>query len=335
MSQSEKGKPPAIGLDIGTSRIVAARQADRDFQYEIQLNAFVTIPYSKITENVLKKERIPHSVAGDQIIVHGNESERFADLLNTEIRRPMTRGVLNPDEPDSLRLIREITTSIAGNGAQKGQRLCFTVPAAPLGAEENLTYHEATLRQILTEQGFDAKSINEGLAVVYAELDSSNYTGIGISCGGGLCNVCLAYLSVPALSFSIPKAGDFIDASAASVTGERANRIRLIKEQSFHLNGFFAEKVQQVLGVYYDDMIQSLVNGLKDAFRSARSMPKLPRPIPLVLSGGSTLPKGFRDRFEKILRESDFPIPLSEIRLAADPMTATAKGALVAALSEM
>ena len=34
---------------------------------------------------------------------------------------------------------------------------------------------------------------------------------------GGLCNVCLAYLSVPVMSFSIPKAGDYIDSSASLV----------------------------------------------------------------------------------------------------------------------
>jgi hypothetical protein len=245
----------------------------------------------------------------------------------------MTRGVLNPDEPDSIRLIREITASLAGKAA-KGAKLCFSVPAAPLGAPENLTYHEATIRQVVTDLGYEAKNINEGLAVVYAELESSNYTGIGISCGGGLCNVCLSYLSVPVISFSLPKAGDFIDSSAASVTGERANRMRILKEQSFHINGHFTDKLQQVLNVYYDDMIQSLVDGLRSAFQNARNVPKLSKPIPLVLSGGTAMPKGFRDRFEKILREAEFPIELSEIRMAAEPLTTTAKGALVAALCD-
>jgi hypothetical protein len=46
------------------------------------------------------------------------------------------------------------------------------------------------------------------------------------------------------------------------------------------------------------------------------------------------MPKGFRDRFEKVLRESAFPIEVSEIRLAKDPLTTTARGALLAALSE-
>lgn len=333
MSRTEATNNETIGLDIGTSRIVTARQTNNEIQYDTQLNAFVAIPYSKLTENVLKKEGVYYAVDGEELLVHGNESERFADLLNKDIRRTMSRGVLNPDEPESVKLIRQITQSLIGK-AEKGQKVYYTVPAAPLGAEENLTYHEVTLRQILSDLGYQATSVNEGLAVVYSELESSNYTGIGISCGGGLCNVCFSYLSVPVLSFSVPKAGDFIDASSASVTGERPNRIRILKEQSFFINGHFESKLHQVLGVYYDDMIDTLVKALRTAFQSAHNLPKLARPIPLVLSGGSSMPKGFRERFEKVLRSSAFPIELAEIRTASDPLTATAKGALIAALSE-
>ncbi len=333
MKQTEMNSA-AVGLDVGTSRIVAARRAGDQYEFETQLNAFVTIPFSKITESVLTKESVPHRVEGRDIVVHGNESERFADLLQMETRRPMTRGILNPGESESLSIIRQIVETVAGQAEGRGRKLCFSVPAAPLGADDNLTYHEATLRQIVSELGYEARSINEGLAVIYSELESTNFTGIGVSCGGGLCNVCLAYLSVPVLSFSIPKAGDFIDTSAAAVTGELATRIRIVKEASFHLNGRYADKIHQVLGVYYDDMIKGIVGGLKDTFAVARNRPKLGRPIPLVLSGGSALPEGFRGRFEAILKESDFPLAISEVRLAENPLCATAKGALVAALSE-
>jgi hypothetical protein len=183
--------------------------------------------------------------------------------------------------------------------------------------------------------GYDAHPISEGLAVVYGELESSNYTGIGISCGGGLCNVCLAYLSVPVFSFSIPKAGDFIDASASQLRGEPATRIRTIKEESFHFNGHFVNKIHQALSSYYDDVIQALVAALKDQFASVQNMPKLNRPIPLVLSGGSVMPPGFRDRFEKSLRETELPVAIAEVRMASNPLVSTARGALVAALSEL
>lgn len=332
MSQTKLNHVPAIGLDVGTSRIVTARRVETEYQYQTQLNAFVNLPYSKLTEGVLKKENVPYSVFGGDIVVHGNESERFAGLLGVEVRRPMAKGVLNPGEPESLPRIRKIIEDLLGPG--NGQKLCFSVPAAVAGAVDGITYHEASLRQILTEAGYDVRSVNEGLAVIYSELESSSYTGIGISCGGGLCNVCLAYMSVPVLSFSLPRGGDFIDASAAGATGDLINRIRMTKEEAFHFNGYFSDQALQALSVYYDDLIQSLVTAMKEAFTGARSLAKLSRPIPIVLSGGTTLPQGFRDRFEIALRGCDFPIEVAEVRMAANPLESTARGALLAALSE-
>jgi hypothetical protein len=334
MKHEKMRNSPAIGLDLGTSRIVTASGKEAPFEFQSQLNAFVSIPFSKMTEGALRKESIPFATRNSHIFVHGNTSEKFADLLGVEPRRPMTGGILNPSEAESLLVIQKIVELLIGSG-KESQPLCFSVPAPLIGAEENLTYHESSVRQMLSELGYGVKSINEGLAVIYGEMESSNYTGIGISCGGGLCNVCLAYLSVPVLSFSIRKAGDFIDASAASATGDLATRVRIAKESSFHFNGASPDKTQQALSVYYDDMMRTLVAGMQEAFASARTLRKFDRPIPLVLSGGTALPSGFAPRFESILKSSEFPIPLAEVRLAEDPLHTTAKGALVAALSEM
>src|SRR4029077_1232873 len=269
------------------------------------------------------------------ITVYGDESERFANLFHKETRRPMLRGVLNPDETGSLMLVREIVRLVTGREQGDGQKLCFSVPAAPMGADAEVNAHETALKEMLSRLGYDARGISEGLAVVYGEMENSNYTGIGVSCGGGLCNVCLAYLSVPVFSFSIPKAGDYIDSSVAKLRGEPATRIRTIKEESFHFNGHFANKIYDSLAIFYEDMMQALVAALKDTFASVQNMPKLSRPIPLVLSGGSAMAPGFRDRFEKILRDTELPVAISEVRLAPSPMHSTARGALVAALSDM
>ncbi|HYZ82842.1 MAG TPA: hypothetical protein VE621_00485 [Bryobacteraceae bacterium] len=334
MSQATANNGNAVGLDVGTSRIVTARRADDDFRYQTELNAFVSIPYSKMAEQTLRKERVLHSVQSGEIVVQGTESERFADLLGVEMRRTMSRGVLNSDEPESLEQIRQILEAMIGPAKAKGQKLCFSVPAEPVGSTDTVGYHETSIRQILTDLGYNVRSIHEGLAVAYSELEASNYTGIGVSCGGGLCNVSLCYMSVPVLSFSIPRGGDYIDTNAATATGELINRIRITKEDSFHFNGYYADKTLQALNVYYDEVIQSLVAAMRDAFESSKSLPKLKRPIPMVLSGGTVMPRGFRDRFEKAVKESSFPIAVSEIRLAANPLESTAKGALIAAMTE-
>lgn len=322
-----------IGLDVGTSRLVSARKAGAGFEFQSQLNAFVAIPYSRMTEIALEREKVPFSAEGDSIIVHGNESARFADFLQIEARRPMTAGFLNPAENDGGARLRRLIGSLLPED-QRGGRVYFTVPAPPIGSAEALTYHEATVRQVLTSLGYRATPLNEGLAVVYAELESSNFSGIGISFGGGLVNVTLAYLSVPVLSFSIPKAGDYIDRSTATVTGELATRVRLAKEESLHLNGTPADKLQQVLTVYYDDMIKSVVTGLRDAFASTRNVPRISQKVPVVIAGGTASPSGFRVRFEKAILEAGLPIGISEVRLSEAPLNATAKGALVAALAD-
>lgn len=338
--KKENNTSMMLGLDVGTSRIVAARRSGEETETSSQLNAFVNVPYAPMTEKALKREEIPFERRGAEILVHGNEAPRFADLLNIEARRPMTLGVLNSGEREGLAVVRKIVSTLVGE-LPKGDtrpRIAYSVPAVPLSGgavtEEGLTYHEATLKGLLEDMGFETRSITEGLAVIYSELEDTNYTGIGISCGGGLCNVSLAYLSMPAINFSIPKAGDFIDSSTAAVTGDLATRVRLTKEEAFHFNGNFSDKLLQAVSVYYDDMINSLIAAMKEAFSNSRRMPKLSRPIPIVLSGGTATPKGFRERFERALTATEFPLAVSEIRMASDPLSATARGALISVLAE-
>jgi len=332
MSKMEQDYTQPLGLDVGTSRIVAARSNDKRYEYEAQLNAFLTIPYSKLAESLLQKENVFHEVHGPEILVAGNDAQKFAEVFHVETRRPMQNGVLNPKEPHSLAVVQSIITKLVGKAAVEEQKIYFSVPAPTDGVAGSLAYHEASIRQILTGLGYQATPIDEGLAVVFGELGGSNYTGIGISCGSGLCNVCLSVLSVPVISFSVPKAGDFIDSQAALATGDMATRIRVQKEQSFHLNGMGSDRVKNALTVYYEEMIGNLVDALRDHIATAQRLPKLDQAIPMVLSGGTAAPKGFLDHFGKALREHDFPVRLSELRISADPLNSTARGALMAAL---
>jgi len=333
MNNSEQTTNGPLGLDVGTSRIVAARREDKKYRFDAQLNAFITLPYSRLTESLLQKEDVFHEVEGDEIVVAGNDAQKFAEVFHVETRRPMYRGVLNPQEPHSLAVVRRIITKLLGRAGNEDNTAFFSVPAPVDNEEEGLAYHEASIRQILTSLGYNASPIEEGLAVVFGELAASNYSGFGISCGSGLCNVCLAELSVPVISFSIAKAGDFIDTHAAAVTGERATRMRIQKEQSFQMNSMEGDRVHNALTVYHEDVIRTLTNSLRSKIASAQRLPKLNRPVPVVLSGGTAMPKGFLDKFTAALRTREFPVRIAEVRLSNDPLNSTARGALMAVLA--
>jgi hypothetical protein len=332
MSKTEEDYIQPIGLDVGTSRIVAARKTEKGYRYDSQLNAFLTLPYSKLAVSLLQKEHVFHEVRGDEIVVVGNDAEKFAEVFHADVRRPMANGVLNPAEMHSLSVVRRIIKELIGTAGVEGQKVFFSVPAPSAAGDLGLTYHSASIGQILTELNFTATPIEEGLSVVFGELSASNYSGIGISCGSGLCNVCLAVLAVPVFSFSVPKAGDYIDAQSALVTGDLATRIRVQKEQSCTLNGLSGNRVNNALTIYYREMIMNLVDHLRTQVSSSHRLPKFNQSVPLVLSGGTAMPKGFLEQFSTAMDACDFPIKLSEIRLSPDPLNATARGALMAAI---
>ena len=323
----------ALGLDIGTSRLVLASGSPFQVKTNAELNAFVSVPYSKFTEKILKQNKVSYQLDGNQWIqIFGNESERFANFFNAEVRRPMLGGILNPSEEHSLRVI-EATISLLLQKAKKGENLRYSIPGIPRdGSSADLVYHEAILKEVLGNMGYNAKSLNEGLAVVFSELQDYNFSGIGISCGGGLCNVCVAFMSLPVISFSTSKAGDYIDRSVASVTGELSTRIRVIKEEGLDLNAIPRNKYESALQVYYHDLINTLVDNLRSSVAETRNLPRIDRAIPIVLSGGAAKPKGFLEKFRQTIEQSGFPLEVSEIRLAESPLTTTARGCLIAAL---
>ncbi len=333
METSEDVNTQPIGLDVGTSRIVAARAAGKKYEYKAQLNAFFTLPWSRLAESLLQRENVFHEVVGDEIVVAGNDAEKLAEVFHAETRRPMKEGILNPQEPHAVDVVRRLIEKLVGRAASPGQKVFFSIPAPANGSPSGIRHHQESIRQILAELGYEATPIEEGLAVVFGELSAANFSGIGISCGSGLCNICLAVLSVPVISFSIPRAGDFIDAQAALVTGDMATRTRVQKELSaFSLHGMNGDRVNNALSVYYDEVIEELVKSLKENISSAQKLPRLTQAIPLVLAGGTVIPEGFQDRFRIALQSNELPVKLSEVRISTEPLNVTARGALMAAL---
>ncbi len=325
----------AVGLDIGTSKTVfAQKDSNGNNEYASQRNAFINVDFSKFTKDILAQNQINHYKDGDSLIVYGDGAEIFANMLNTETRRPMRNGLLNANEEHAIKILKGILDDLLPPSPSKNSPLCFSIPGAPKNSTTDLIYHETVLTRLLDEKGYNAKSINEGMAVVFAELEKENFTGFGVSAGGGMCNVCLSYLSIPHISYSIVKGGDYIDDAVASVTSEVNTRVRDIKENELDLLEKPQNDIEEALHIYYDDLIKTLVNSMKESIEKTSKIPKVEAPIPIVLSGGTAKPNGFMERFETFLDKVNFPLEISEIRIASDPLNATAKGALIAAMYE-
>jgi len=332
--ESQSARPGAVGLDIGTSRIVVADGANGQ-ESRSQLNAFVSVPSSEMAENVLQHRGMVYERNCKNLYVYGNDSDFFASFLDTDARRPMQSGLLNPREEMSQHMIQRIIELLVPR-ARKGDALCFSVPGKGEGVNGGLVYHEALLKNFLQSLGYRAKALNEGQAVVFSELEEENFTGIGVSFGGGMCNVSVSFMSMPMITFSVSKSGDYIDRNVAEVLGERnTTRVRLFKEENLDLSRQPQDDMTRALHIFYEDVLQTLIDRLRAEFKHSSQLPKVDRPMKVVLAGGTARPTGFMQKFETMLRaDGGFPIEVAEVRMAKDPLAATAQGCLIAAMSE-
>ncbi|MBF0559093.1 MAG: hypothetical protein HQL08_09965 [Nitrospirae bacterium] len=327
-----------IGLDVGTSNIVMAQNKGNRVSIVKQQNAFFAIPQSKFTRQILQQNEIVFFEHNKQYYIIGDSAENFANMFNANTRRPMEKGFLTLREDEGVAIIQAVIKTLVQRAKKLGEIICFSVPGEPLCDKQNsssLGGHESVvIKMYLESLGYTPIAINEGLAVVMAELGDENFTGIGISMGGGMCNVCLSYMSVPVITYSIQKGGDDIDENVSREVGMSATKIKGIKEEGVDLSTLPKNNVELALQIYYTDLINLLVSSMEMVISSSDKIPKIAHALPIVISGGTASPKGFKEKFESTLQTIRLPFEISSVRVSKDPLDTTAKGALVMAVSE-
>jgi hypothetical protein len=255
-------------------------------------------------------------------------------MFNENNRRPIKEGLLSSDEEEGLSVIQAIVNTLIQKPKTFGEPICFVVPGEPLDGRDSVVYHEAVIERFLGSLGYSPVPVNEGMAVVLSELSDEDHTGIGISMGGGMCNICVSYLSFPVITYSIQMAGDYVDLMAGRAVGEPATKVKGIKEEELDLTKEPKDRIMTALHIFYDELVFRLIQSLQRVLASTDKVPKISKPIPIVLSGGSAMPNGCKEKFQKILKSIQLPVEISSVRLAKELLNAPAKGALLMAMTE-
>ena len=331
----------AIGVDIGTGFISCAeRDADqikfrkiRDAFFKLNPSKFLEGAANQFGENMLKNSGA-HYVKVDGIIyVLGDDAFRFASLFHQECLRPMSKGVLNPKQPVSNLMVSELVKAIAGRPTNEDDVLYYCVPAEPIDADYDVEYHKQILNGVFEDLGY--KNINvmtEGLAIIYSELADTQYTGIGMSFGAGMCNIVYSFMGMPVFSFSLSRGGDWIDAHAAQHTDETHNVVTTIKERAGFSLYDSTNGIQKAISVYYESLLSYVVEQFKELYERTpkKQLPNVTMEMPIVIAGGTSLVVGFVERLRELTAD-DFPVPISEIRHAQQPLFAVSNGLYQAA----
>jgi len=246
----------------------------------------------------------------------------------------MHKGVVSAKEKNAKRVLAFILKEVVGQASEPNEKLVFCVPAQPVDQEDedfDVGYHEDVVKTILSECGYDARSVNEAEALCYAELENDDYTGVAISCGAGMTNVCVMLNGEPTVVFSTTKSGDWIDRMSAVATGEQDSVVQAEKEAGgFKIGEANENPVLAAVSVYYERLIDYTTKHLSLALTSHKSLPKFKNPLSIVIAGGTSQAQGYVELFKKKLEENNFPLNIKEVRHALDPLHAVSKGCLIA-----
>lgn len=329
-----------LGLDVGTSFIISAKETPQGIQYIDFRDAFYVIkPTTPIATKMIEKGLAGKVFIKDEetnsFILLGKDAIEKAIERNDTAKRPMYRGVVSAKEKDAKKVLAFILKEVVGKASEPGEKLVFCRPAQPVDQEDedfDVGYHEDVVQSILAECGYNAKPINEAEALCYAGLEDSDYTGIGVSCGAGMTNVCVMLNGEPTVMFSTTKSGDWIDRMSAVATGEPDSVVQAEKEQGEYKIGEPTDNVVlEAVCAYYERLIDYTTKYLSVALSKHKALPKFKEPLKVVIAGGTSRANGYVETFEKMLQQNEFPLPVKEVVHANDPLHAVAKGCLIAA----
>ena len=336
----ESNNPPlakrAVGVDIGTGFISCAEEEGGNIKFRKIRDAFFKLNPSKFLEgsanqfgeNMLKNAGAHYVKVDETLYVLGDDAFKFASLFHQECLRPMSQGVLNPKQPVSNLMVSELIKAVAGRPQSDDDVLYYCVPAEPIDADFDVEYHKQILSGTFEELGYkDINVMTEGLAVVYSELADTQYTGIGMSFGAGMCNIVYSFMGMPVFAFSLSRGGDWIDSHAAKHTDETHNVVTSVKEKADFSLYDNTTGIQRAISIYYESLLSYVVEQFKELYEKTpkKKLPNVTMEMPIVVAGGTSLVMGFVERLRELTAE-DFPVPISEIRHAEEPLFAVSNG---------
>lgn len=341
-SKQEIKFKPGVGVDVGTSNIVVARQTeDGTFVNRFHRDMLYPLEVSEEAADLLDRSDYLYVKVDNKYYVVGEDALKLVNAIGKgSVVRPMKDGILNPSLKESSDLLFYIIKAVVSDPIVENEPLRFSCPANPVNVDADNSFHKMILQNFFTKLGYDAKPVNEAMCIGYdcnpimkEDEGEVPLSGICASFGGGMVNVALTYKGLELNSFSVTKSGDDIDEKVSKVTGISSNKIIRIKEKDLDLSkNDMSDRVKAALTIYYDEMINRVIHLISKEFIKRSS--EVEGEIEVVVAGGSSMPKGFCDKFEDNLKKSDIPFNIYKVRHSDSPFNSVSQGACIRARSD-
>lgn len=333
---------PGVGVDVGTSNIVVARQAeDGTFVNRFHRDMLYPLDVSDESADLLERSDYLFVKVNDKYYVVGEDALNLVNAIGKgEVVRPMKNGILNPSLKESTELLFYVVKAVVGNPIIENESLRFSCPANPIDSELDNTFHKMILNNFFTKLGYDPKPINEAMCIGYdcnptMKTDEGDVplTGVCCSAGGGMWNLSLSFKGLSLVEFSCIKSGDHLDEQVSNATGMAIGKVTKIKEKKLDLNNIdMSDRTMAALSIYYDEMMNRMAHHICNEFKDKSS--ELDGQIEVVVAGGTSMAPGFIERLAEAFKKTDMPFDIYRVRQSENPFYSVSQGACIRAQAD-
>jgi hypothetical protein len=348
-------------LDCGTMFLVKGEidELSNGTTFTSERNAFLQVASNDDTIDILKDEKWSYAKYQDNYYILGEDALKLKNMLTIhsqdhehnivvqkvgELRRPMKSGILNTGEEKlSVAIIQKIIENLVGKPSHENEVLCFCVPGDPIDSNLSVAFHKTMLSNFLKSLGYQVECIPEALAIIFSERPTTTdpetgeeapFSGVSMSYGAGMCNVCFGWKKMPLVAFSTSRGGDWLDIEASKVAGVNVSAITRFKEKRLDLDKVdYGDMKQAALDIFYQQLIEHSLDNFSEKFKQLDT--QIDSPLEIVIAGGTASVPGFLNKFKSVLdtKTSILPFKVKNVRMAQNPLLCVANGCLVKAMS--
>ncbi|HUG91898.1 MAG TPA: hypothetical protein VML55_13755 [Planctomycetaceae bacterium] len=325
-----------IALDIGAHSVRSLRRQGSRLAGRTTRLAYAVLPDSPRHRRLLEGGGIAFAVCGGRLVLVGQQAVDYARPFREPVRSALSDGLLPRDNPLARQVVAATVEAVLPRALTRDEICCLTVP----GGAGSQSREAEFLTRLVRLAGYVPVVVRAGMALVLAELSRTGFTGAGISFGAATCELSIAHRGREIASVAVRRGGDWIDAEFAAQEGcclwdaaggrhPDLESIARLKSEHTEPLATASSPRGRLFAALYRSLITELVGHAARALGPVPLLGTLPRPLELVVGGGTAQIPGFAELLDEQLRSAALPVALARARVAAAADYTVARGGLI------
>lgn len=325
-----------VALDLGCSEFRSLRMQRNRLVARRMPAVYCVLENQPQNQRYLEASRIDYSSTNGELLVLGHDAVQCAQTLKLPLVPVLPDGHMPYDDPVGRQICAVILNALLPTIARNEQGLC--VAAIPGNREDALFFN-----QIIQLHRFALTTIPSSQAITLAELESSQYCGLGLSVGAQEISVSLNMFGQPIYSATFHRGAHHVAMEFAKKRHKylwdfQGNRTYdLASVDQWQRQGKFSlmdpkDGDEELLATLYWRLLVDAWTALFPDLLRVADLPHAQRTYDVVISGGPTGLTGFPELLTESLRHVHCPLRLGKMHVASDPFSVS-RGLLVHAQS--